>query len=706
MKHIIKPNAGKLAGVCLTMLVLLVLSTSSSYAFFTDSRPITVEQPDGRELHLFVSGDELYHWIHDEEKYTIVKNEAGFYVYAQLFGGLLMPSAHVVGDVDPATTGLTPGLKPGPEFFDKLREKYEKEHDHDENTEPFLKQARKSAANGKFGAATMDAIVVFIRFAGEEEFPAQRTTYQNHFNSNTNSLKKYYEWNSYGQLSITSHIVGGANSTIVSYQTPQNRSYYQVKSSTNPDGYDDSQEGARRKELFEGAYEAMHSLVPAELNLDANNDGYIDMIYFVINNGQDNYGNILWPHRSRIYSDVQTNGVVPRNYMCVFETWHDIGVLAHETGHVLGAPDFYRVGSDLTPVGFWETMANQTNPPQSMSAYVKHKYMGFIDHIPEITTSGTYTLSPVGSFPSAYKIASTSPDEFFVVEYRQKTASGFESLIPGSGLLIYRVNPTTRGNINAPDELYVYRELGTDTETNGNLSQAFFSSNSGRVTFNDLTSPNAFMSDGSLGHLNITNIGEAGNTISFTYTREYCDRSETEELVYTSSSNIPTYSHARIITNEGSVTINNGQTAHFFAEKVVLKPGFRALEGSSFRAELQDCADYQPIPDLINPSTGGIYSSHEHEDDEEITTEDEDKMLSFRLYPNPAQGSINVDFDGEQESIHSMQVYNTSGNIMTNISSGNIQDITEIDLAGYKPGMYILKVISDKNVVTKKFQVF
>ena len=45
-------------------------------------------------------------------------------------------------------------------------------------------------------------------------------------------------------------------------------------------------------------------------------------------------------------------------------------------------------------------MAANLNPPQHMSAWMKYKYGRWIDNIPLIITSGTYTLSPVASSSS------------------------------------------------------------------------------------------------------------------------------------------------------------------------------------------------------------------------------------------------------------------------------------------------------------------
>ena len=60
-----------------------------------------------------------------------------------------------------------------------------------------------------------------------------------------------------------------------------------------------------------------------------------------------------------------------------------------------------------------------------------------------------------------------------MVEYRKKTGT-FETNIPGSGLIVYRIDTRENGNAEGPpDDVYVYRPGGTLTN-NGTPNNAFF----------------------------------------------------------------------------------------------------------------------------------------------------------------------------------------------------------------------------------------
>ncbi|MBU2447466.1 MAG: hypothetical protein KJ666_18085 [Bacteroidetes bacterium] len=190
--------------------------------------------------------------------------------------------------------------------------------------------------------------------------------------------------------------------------------------------------------------------------------------------------------------------------------------------HSLGSPDLYHYSFDgLQPVYKWDIMEWNLNPPQHMGAYMKFRYGSWISSIPVIATSGNYSLNSLtSSSNNCYRINSpNSSSEYFILEYRRRSGT-FENSLPGDGLLVYRIN-TSRdglGNSNGPpDEVYIYRPNGT-TSSNGNPSNANFSSDVGRTSITDISNPSSFLSNGNSGGLNISNIGSIGNSISFIVT--------------------------------------------------------------------------------------------------------------------------------------------------------------------------------------------
>jgi len=502
--------------------VTLALNTFASYI---ENLPITVTQPDGTVVHCFASGDEFYNWVHDANGFTLIRDpQTGVVVYAKLLNGELVSTEYRVESVDPASIGLRPWTNISAERREQRRA------DFLSRMPPPSRSEGEEVARAGQNNGTINNIVIYIRFATETEFPAKANTYEDMFNkdeANYPSQYRYFKDMSHGNTLIPSTFYPAhSGNVITSYQDIHPRSYYQPYNAvTNTNGYrNDNESREREHSLLERAILAVKSEIEAAaLNLDFNNDGDVDNICFIVRGSPGGWSDLLWPHRWSLYTkNVYIGSKRVWDFNFQLETHLDANkasVLAHEMFHTLGAPDFYRyVNTSFTPVGSWDLMASNTTPPQSSTAYVKYKYGGWIDSIPEITQNGTYTLNNVCSpTNNAYKIASpNSATEFFVIEYRDKNVY-WESAIPGSGLLIYRVNTLVRGNAQGPpDELYIFRPGGTNNTTNGTINSAHFSSTLGRTTFNNTSNPPCFLSNNSPGGINISNISAFGGaTMSF-----------------------------------------------------------------------------------------------------------------------------------------------------------------------------------------------
>ncbi|HNX00854.1 MAG TPA: M6 family metalloprotease domain-containing protein [Candidatus Cloacimonadota bacterium] len=494
-------------------LLLLLVLTSPLWSAYLTNMPVTVKQPDGTELQCYASGDEYFNWLHDKNNYTIIQSPTtGYYMYAVKNGNEVVAGTIIAGRENPASKGLVPNVKISNEEYQSRRQ-----------TMFQVPGTRNAPTTG-----TINNLVVFIRFSGESEFTQTLATYNGWFNSNTVSEKNYFLEASYNQLTVnTTFYPPAVGGYVVSYQDSHARGYYQpYNATTNTIGYsggDDGTERATREfSLLESATNAVSAQIPSGLNIDADNDGNVDNVVYVVSGSAGAWASLLWPHRWAIYDRnviINNKRVYDFNLQLVdFLTSQNVGVLCHEFFHTLGSPDLYHYTSNgITTVGSWDLMENNTNPPQHMGAYMKYKYGHWISSIPIKSAIQSYTLNPITSpTGNAYRINSpNSTTEFFVVEYRVKSGT-FESSIPGSGLLIYRIN-TLAGNGNAsgpPDEVYIYRPNGTST-ANGTISSANYSSNVGRTAINATTNPTPFLSDSSAGGLVLSGIGSAGSTITF-----------------------------------------------------------------------------------------------------------------------------------------------------------------------------------------------
>jgi M6 family metalloprotease-like protein len=498
----------------ISLLVFVLFITITAYSAYLKNVPVDLKQPDGTVIHCFITGDEFHRRVHNKDNYTIIQEpQTGYYVYALKKGEELVPSEYVVGKSDPKKLAIEPNLDIPVQRMEEKR------------TE-MLKSTKISTGSQNIGK--FYNLVVFVRFADDEEFADKFSTYKSMFNNKepgTNSVYNYFLEASYGQIEVSSSLYPtSTNDNILSYKDFNPRNFYTAWSLVNPIGYKSSLERSEREQLLlQNAINSIKSEISPSSSIDGNNDNIIDNICFIIKGSPELWGELLWPHASYLRSRnivINQKAAATYSFQLEFLEGSGVGILCHELFHNLGAPDLYRYNDNgIQPVAFWDIMEETTNPPQHMGAYMKFRYGGWISSIPEISKNGTYYLNPVtASKNNCYRINSpNSSDEYFVLEYRKKHGT-FENSLPNEGLLIYRINSKSYwGNsFGPPDEVYLFRSQGTLTN-NGNPELAAFSSNEGRTYINDNSDPNGFLSDGIPGGIDISNIGTIGDSISFTF---------------------------------------------------------------------------------------------------------------------------------------------------------------------------------------------
>ncbi|MEI6434594.1 MAG: M6 family metalloprotease domain-containing protein [Bacteroidota bacterium] len=553
---------------CLVLLWLLIPGVSN--AAFLSNIPQTVTLPDNSVIHCFATGDEFFNWLHDANGFTLIFGSDGFLYYAMQDGAMVKPSAFRVNSVSPETKGIHPWTLISQEAYQQKRNGYADTADSGHSTD--------APHTG-----TINNLVVYIRFSDQTEFTDLSSFYDNMFNSvatNANSMRKYFVEASYSQLTISSTFYPAAfGNTVVSYLDGHLRDYYRPYNATsNPSGYqNDAEQHAREHNLLKDAVNYISAAVPPDLIIDADNDGKVDNVCFVIRGAEDTWNQILWPHKwdlNTLVVNIQGKRVWAYNVQMQQRLQSNgTGDLAHEMFHTIGAPDLYHYNNPwkvLQPVGRWDLMENNWNPPQHMSAYMKATYGLWIPSIPIIYSSGYYTLNPLNSNSNSQVCCRiNSPysfNEFFVVEYRRKTST-FETMIPGEGLIVYRINTNFVGNAGYNnttifDEVYAYRPGGS-TIVNGFIDSANYSQLVGRTTIDCSTNPTGYLTLGGDGGLNISEITEANGQLTF--------------LVLF---NVP----ANIVLNQPN-TIG----LHAASIEVGLQDGFNTTPTNSFRAMIDEC---------------------------------------------------------------------------------------------------------------------
>lgn len=504
--------------------------TLCAHAAYLRNVPRQLLQPNGDTLHCFISGDEFHHWLHDADNYTIVQNPStGYFVYALLQNDELIPSPFVAGMVNPSDVGLQPNVNISSAKWQEKRNVFFKDV-----------PKRPIARDYEMNHGQFNNIVVFIRFANDDNFTESFSSVEAMFNDSledNTSLYNYFKYTSYDQLHITSYFYPAPNGELIlSFQDSFPRAYYEIMSETNPIGYCDTtnERTVREHNLLQRAIEYVSSMIPASLNLDYNEDGNVDNVCFVIKGSVGDWANLLWPHRWALYYNetfIHGKRVWDYNFQLSSGGYFSPSVLCHEMFHSLSAPDLYHYNdsTDMNPVGAWDLMASNGNPPQQMSSYMKYKYGNWIDDIPEITEPGVYTIYPLSSttsYKTCYRMPTQSENEFILIEYRKKTTP-FDSSVPGSGIVFARINTLFTGNASyngsdVLDEVYVFRQNGSLT-SNGSINYAYFKANSARDEFNLQSNPSPFLSNGDPIPISIQILTTTSDSIQFEVIQNYVD---------------------------------------------------------------------------------------------------------------------------------------------------------------------------------------
>ena len=522
----------------LLMSGLMVLSFGLPLrAAWLDNVPVTVVQPNGDTLHIFATGDEFYHYMHDADGYTIVQDpETGYYVYADKVGDNLVATQLVVGLSTPTRAIRQPRLTISNEEYRRRRLEMEGPNP------PSLSLSKNTSGE----PIQINHIVIFITFADEPIITNEYDEVDFMFNSEetgARSVYNYYKTVSYDQVHITSSYYPFDNSTpnqFYSYPCPLLKCYYQPYSITNLVGYRNSAERREREiQLLEAAINYVNGSenpIPESLNIDYNNDNLVDIITFAVNASEDDWSDLFWPHMWSFdeTTQVRINGKKP--HVFTFELLKSnrfyLNTFCHELNHAFGSPDFYRACkvAGPSPLEKWDIMCTSMDDnyqgvrTANPSSYIKWKYLKWIEEIPLVTESGDYTIYSLGahSTQNAFRIASSVPNQYYILECRNQNEL-FDENIYGSGMLIYRVNEEIDaglggGNIYAYPEFGIYDELYLFRPSEIGIQYAALIQGQ---KFNLNTDPYPCLSDGTLDDLNIKVVSASEGSVTFRYTENH-----------------------------------------------------------------------------------------------------------------------------------------------------------------------------------------
>ncbi len=476
--------------------------------------PISVKQPDGSKLTIKLKGDEYVNWAQTEDGYTLLK-DSGFYCYATKSGEDLVSSGIRAHDNEKSVERSFRSMNEPDLRFSQRQ--------IDEKLATFPKRDYLQRVSRFPTSGTRNLLMILVNFSDTSTLYSQNdfNNYMNQVNYNgTGSFKDYYLECSHNQLTV--------NTTVTAWVTVS--------------GTHDSYGPESMWDIL--AYQAVQAADAAGVDFslfDNDNDGSVDGVAIIHQgSGQEATGDTddVWSHSYTLEARYSTgqrtfDGVLVGEYTMQPEiygtgtTMSTIGVMCHEFGHNLGAPDYYdtdySANGQQSGTGYWDLMGsgswnNNGYTPAHHNPFTKWKHYGWTSPALLQASSRKTLDSVVDSNNDFYYFETSTADEYFLLENRQKV--GFDASLPGHGLMIYHVDEDyifahqNANDINATSHQGLYPKAANGTV---NYSSCPFPGTSNNTLFNDDSTPNSKSWAGEDSYQNIVIISESGGNVTFDY---------------------------------------------------------------------------------------------------------------------------------------------------------------------------------------------
>ncbi|MDR0833095.1 MAG: M6 family metalloprotease domain-containing protein [Candidatus Symbiothrix sp.] len=514
---------------------LVLLATAVGTVFAVPAVPWLIDKQlaDGSTISYYLKGDEKINWMESPGGYTLLCNDEQEIVYAQ---------HNEQGDLVPSTVKYTAsGLRSseagqfqkGLRYSPSQRAAFLQTWKLDDGATTSKSSLRAGLGLGEV-KGTKKVICVMMDFPDRRftksaiEFDALMN--QTGYSAGTaqGSVKDFYKENSYEQMDMEVTVLGP-------YTTSQNASYYAT---------------SRAFTLAQAAVEKLSADPNVNLS-DFAVDGKVESFHIIFAGWGAETGlsknDYIWSYAA---SWPDGRAFASADGVSFYRASHSpelrgssgsmttgIGVICHETCHVFGAPDYYdtdeETGGQFQGSGNWDLMSGGNwNGAGDVPAHInmlQKILFGWVTPTELTSYQEISDMSASANNPQAYTYTANANGERYLLENRQQV--GFDSYVPGHGLLIWHVHQKALGgnanNRTTPQQLYpvvassVLALPGNTPTSYGSINSAGtpFPGSSGKTSFTDWSVPQAFTWQGMQGiGQPITNITEYGrNKISFTF---------------------------------------------------------------------------------------------------------------------------------------------------------------------------------------------
>ena len=441
--------------IILTTILLTALPAWSSRAF---REPITLSQPDGTQLTVWLHGDENHHWMTTADGTMVVNTQKGCFVASINEDGELAPTT-VLAHEPILRTAAEQRL--AARQTEPLRTLF---HKRGSQAEGSARRAQVVEGNRYLPHTGSPRVLVILTAYQDLDFtipdPVKSFTqylnsetledYENKEGFNDHSVRKYFDISSGGQFTPQFDVVGPVT-------LPDSMKYYGGSSAYAND--------ENISKLGEDAINLVKDKIDLK-DYDNDGDGRVELVYIIHAGYGQNAGGPAESMWAKVaYVNRKIGDTYVNNFGCNAELFspsglkdnegfpyakyiNGTGTFCHEFSHAMGLPDLYPNTTASRRVD------NQTLEHWSIMDYGLYRRNGFAptpynawersvmgwEQPKELTeTTKGITLLPFAEGGKSYKIAnSKKSEEVFLIENIQKR--GVNARAFGHGMLVYHID--------------------------------------------------------------------------------------------------------------------------------------------------------------------------------------------------------------------------------------------------------------------------
>lgn len=169
------------------------------------------------------------------------------------------------------------------------------------------------------------------------------------------------------------------------------------------------------------------------------------------------------------------------------------------------------------------------------------------------------------------------------------------------------------------------------------------------------------------------------------------------QFYYQPENNVIIQAGNELSTSNSVKILSNADYTFRAGNRIVLNPGFKTASGSFFKAEISNCQQYKYSPIKSSRITN---SMNETEESDVLKTNDLiESDFQIKILPNPNNGKFSLDVNTDKP--FDIIVFNNFGQEIYK-NEKITSNYYPISLNNTKKGTYIIKIIIDNKIFTKK----